>query len=131
MVCCPVAGPISDALGRVKSLSALMMALIAAGAVVLFILPNATGFVVFSALSGVAVGANALFMQTISVQALPDARDSARDLGCLNLSNTLGGAGASCTAAAMIGHGYRIMFLTEAVIVLCAAAVTMTIRKMR
>lgn len=131
LVCCPVAGPISDALGRVKSLSALMMALIAAGAVVLFILPNATGFVVFSALSGVAVGANASFMQTISVQALPDARDSARDLGFLNLSNTLGGAGASCTAAAMIGHGYRIMFLTEAVIVLCAAAVTMTIRKMR
>ena len=109
----------------------MMMALIAAGAVVLFILPNATGFVVFSALSGVAVGANASFMQTISVQALPDARDSARDLGFLNLSNTLGGAGASCTAAAMIGHGYRIMFLTEAVIVLCAAAVTMTIRKMR
>lgn len=132
LVCCLVAGPIFDALGRVKSLSALMMVLIAVGAAALFVMPNTAGFVVFSTLSGIAVGANASFMQTISVQALPDAKDSVRDLGFLNLSNTLGGAGASCTAAAMISlFGYRTMFLVETVIVLCAAAVTMTIRRMR
>ena len=72
---------------------------------------------------GIANGANSSLIQTISVEVLPNPEAAAKDLGFLNLANTLGGVGGSFAAAMVITTvGYGGVFVGEAVVVLVAAA---------
>lgn len=132
LACCLAAGPVTDRIGRPKLLVVCTTAMIAVGALVPFLCPTPGGLIAFSCIVGVASGANSSLVQTISVEVLPDASAAAKDLGVLNLANTLGGVGASLVAASVIGRfGYGAVFAAQAVIVLCSGALFLSIRRLR
>ncbi|MBM6699977.1 MFS transporter [Bifidobacterium pullorum subsp. saeculare] len=132
LVCCLVAGPIADRIGRPKLLTVVTACMMAVGALVPFLVPTPGGLVAFSAIVGVANGASSSLIQTISVEVLPDPAAAAKDLGFLNLANTLGGVGGSFAGAAVIGVvGYGGAFVGQAVAVLAAAALFASIRRVR
>lgn len=132
LICCVVAGPIVDYIGRPKLLITITTGMLALGAIIPFIIPTVLGLVCFSVLSGIAVGANASLIQTISIEVLPNPNDAAKDLGFLNLSNTLGGVGGSFVAATIINTiGYRGVFLVEAIIVVLSTILFRFIQRLQ
>ena len=91
--------------------------------------PTPAGLIVFSIIVGIATGANSSLIQTISVIVLPNPEAAAKDLGFLNLANTLGGVGASFVAASVIGQfGYGAVFVAQAVVVLLSSALFYSIK---
>lgn len=106
--------------------------MIAVGALVPFVFPTPAGLIVFSIIVGIATGANSSLIQTISVIVLPNPEAAAKDLGFLNLANTLGGVGASFVAASVIGQfGYGAVFVAQAVVVLLSSALFYSIKRVR
>lgn len=130
LVCCLAAGPLVDRIGRPKLLVVITTGMIAIGAIVPFLWPTSAGLIVFSVIVGIATGANSSLIQTISVMVLPDANAAAKDLGFLNLANTLGGVGASFVAANVIGQfGYGAVFVAQAIVVLMSGMLFHSIRR--
>lgn len=129
LVCCVAIGPLADTFGHVKQLAVLSVLLTAASSFVPFVMPTAQGLTIFAVLFGIGGGMNASLIQSISVRVLPDPHAAAKDLGFLNLANTLGGVGASCLGAVIIDSlGYGASFVVEAMIVLCGAALLASVR---
>lgn len=132
LVCCLGAGPLADRIGRPKQLAVATTGMIAVGALVPFVFPTPAGLIVFSIIVGIATGANSSLIQTISVIVLPNPEAAAKDLGFLNLANTLGGVGASFVAASVIGQfGYGAVFVAQAVVVLLSSALFYSIKRVR
>ena len=132
LVCCLGVGPLADRIGRPKQLAVATTGMIAVGALVPFVFPTPAGLIVFSIIVGIATGANSSPNQTISVIVLPYPEAAAKDLGFLNLANTLGGVGASFVAASVIGQfGYGAVFVAQAVVVLLSSALFYSIKRVR
>ncbi|OZG62636.1 multidrug transporter [Bifidobacterium lemurum] len=129
LVCCVAAGPVADRLGHTRSLAVATMVVVAVGIIVPFLIPTPVGLVAFACIVGVGQGANSALVQTISLQALPDPSAAAKDLGFLNLANTLGGVCGSLLGAAVIGRfGYAYVFVFGALCALASAVCFRTVR---
>ena len=113
LVCCVAAGPLVDRLGHTRALTVATMVVIAVGMMIPFLVPTPTGLVAFSCVVGVGQGANSALVQTMSLLSLPNPNAAAKDLGFLNLANTLGGVCGSLIGAAIIewfGYAYVFVF---------------------
>lgn len=130
LVFCAVAGPLADRVRHVKVMTATATLLIAVGAIIPALVPTPGGLLLFSLVVGISGGANSTLTQTLNLAVLPKPQAAAKDLGILNLANTLGGVAASVVAAGLIrSWGYGATFMAEAVCLIASAAFVISIKR--
>lgn len=124
-------GPISDKLGRRKLPIAVASVIIAVGFAVPWFSATSTSMLIMAAVVGIGYGIYMAVDQALNVDVLPDPDEAGKDLGILNLANTLGQiAGSVITSSLVIATGtYSSIFPVAIAAVLIGAAVIMFIRK--
>lgn len=127
-----ISGPISDLLHRRKFMVLISSAIMAAGIAVPWVLPTAFGMMVYSGVVGVGNGIYMAVDQALNVDVLPSKDEAGKDLGILNLANTLGQIIAPVLVSALVLRaGYVFIFPVAIMTVLIGAGVIMLIRSVR
>jgi MFS family permease len=128
-----VSGPLSDFLQRRKMMVALGCILTALGLLMPWIMPNTTGMYIYAALSGLGNGCYMSVDQALNVDVLPSPEQAGKDLGILNLANTIGQALAPWCTTMIIGlsGGYKAVFPVAACFLLVGTIGIMMIRKVK
>lgn len=127
-----ISGPISDLLHRRKFMVLISSAIMAAGIAVPWVLPTAFGMMVYSGVVGVGNGIYMAVDQALNVDVLPSKNEAGKDLGILNLANTLGQIIAPVLVSALVLRaGYVFIFPVAIVTVFIGAGVIMLIRSVR
>lgn len=138
------AGPIADKIGRRKLPVALASCLFAAGIVMPLAMPSRVGMLLFAAIAGLGYGVYSAIDQALNVSVLPNPDEAGKDLGILNLANTLSTVIGSVFTSTIISiskgmhhvtatppSAYRVVFIVAIVIVLVAAYLIMRIKKVK
>lgn len=126
-----VSGPISDRLGMRKIPVALASVLFAVGAAMPWIFHNAWGMYLFAAIAGFGYGVYNAIDQALNVSILPNPKEAGKDLGVLNVANTLSTVLGSLLTSGVVmatGGNYGLVFPVCIVVVLIAAFLIMQIR---
>lgn len=144
LIAAVTAGPITDRIGRRKLPVALASCLFAVGAAMPLLFRSAMGMYLFAAIAGLGYGVYNAIDQALNVAVLPNPKEAGKDLGILNLANTLSTViGAVLTSiivsvAKFVMHSsgtptaaYAWVFVVAIVIVLIAAALIMRIRNVK
>ncbi|MFF2272646.1 MFS transporter [Agromyces sp. NPDC058136] len=127
-----VAGPLSDRLGRRKPLVLISGLIIAAGAVIPFLMPSVLGLALQTIVVTIGFGAFAAVDQALMASVLPDPEDFGKDLGVLNLAATLPTTVAPVAAGAVVlAVGYAPLFLLVGGIAVLGALAVLPIRSVR
>ena len=128
------AGRLSDRTGRRK---AFVAAAAMTYGVALFVIAAAdsfSGFLVGMAISGLGFGTYLAVDLALVADVLPDAADSARDLGLFNIANALPYALAPAVAPVILaasGDSYSVLYAVAGACALLAAAAVVPIRAVR
>lgn len=125
-----VSGPIADWWGKRKLPVALSSCLFAVGAAMPMLFHNAIGMYLFALIAGFGYGVYNAIDQALNVAILPNPEEAGKDLGILNLANTICTVMGSVLTAGifMIFHSYAMVFPVCIVIVLVAAWIIMRIK---
>lgn len=125
-----ISGPIADFFGKRKLPVALASVLFAIGAAMPWIFQSEWGMYLFAAIAGFGYGVYNAIDQALNVAILPNPEEAGKDLGILNLANTICTVlGSLLTAGiAKIFGGYVLVFPVCIGIVLIAAIVIMRIK---
>ena len=131
LACSIVSGPISDKLHKRKIIVAVGSVIIAVGLAIPYFMPTATGMLLYAGVGGVGYGIYIAVDQALNVDVLPSADEAGKDLGILNLANTVGQVLAPVvTGAVVVATGsYAQIFPIAVASVLVGAVVIMLIRK--
>ena len=89
LIAAVTAGPITDRLGRRKLPVALASCLFAVGAAMPLFFRSPMGMYLFAAVAGLGYGVYNAIDQALNVAVLPNPKEAGKDLGILNLANTL------------------------------------------
>lgn len=124
------AGPISDRLGMRKIPVAGASVLFAIGAAMPWIFHNAIGMYLFAAIAGFGYGVYNAIDQVLNISVLPNPAEAGKDLGVLNMANTLSSVlGSALTSAlVMITGNYALVFPACIIVVLIAVFLIMRIK---
>ncbi|MFD0704677.1 MFS transporter [Alloscardovia venturai] len=130
MIAAFVSGPVADFIGKRKLPVALASVLFAIGAAMPWIFHNATGMYLFAAVAGFGYGVYNAIDQALNVAILPNPEEAGKDLGILNLANTICTVLGSVLTAGifMLFHSYALVFPVCIVVVLAAAFIIMQIK---
>ena len=133
MVFSLISGPVSDKLGKRKVIVALSSVIIAIGIVIPFFMPNALGMMLYAGIAGAGYGIYIAVDQALNIDVLPNANEAGKDLGILNLANTLGQVLAPVVTGTLVVAfgGYSWTFIAAIVSVLVGAVVIMFIKKVK
>lgn len=116
---CVFAGPLADKFGRYKLPVVCTTVIVACAAFIPFIQAKPWTMIAFACIAGLSMGAYNAIDQALLVQILPSGDEAAKDLGVLNLANTMGNVTAPVLAGFVISMvGYRFMFPAEAIVCL-------------
>lgn len=128
-----VSGPLSDFLQKRKVIVAVSCVVIALGMVFPIFMPNATGMFMYAAFAGIGNGCYMSVDQALNVDVLPSAKEAGKDLGILNLANTIGQVIAPGCTTLVIGlfGGYRMVFPIAIICLLLGTFFIMMIRKVK
>ncbi|WP_243225855.1 MFS transporter [Microbacterium sp. CIAB417] len=128
-----VAGAISDRTGRRRVIVVVAGLVQALSAALILIMPTLVGTAVAAAFMGVGYGAYMAVSLALATDLLPDDRDSARDLGMVNVSANLGqllgpliGAG----LVALVG-AFWLLFLVAGILSVIGSVLTPAARPVR
>lgn len=126
-------GPLSDFLHRRKFIVAVSCIIIAVGMIVLWLMPTTLGVYIYAALAGLGNGCYMSVDQALNVDVLPTPEEAGKDLGILNLANTIGQALAPAFTTMFIGFsgGYHGVFPVAAAFMLIGTVFIMMIRKVK
>lgn len=128
-----VAGPISDKIGRRKI--PIFLASMLFGLAVLFplLMPTPLGMILFSAVSGLGLGAFLSVDTALMTEVLPSEESRGKDLGILNTANTVPGIIAPLVTSAIvgIGIGYPPVFIVSLVIIIIGSFSIFKIKSVR
>ena len=126
-------GALSDRSGRRKPFVVLAVLVMAAAAVTLTIWQTWPAALVASPLLGVGFGAYWAVALAILTQVLPAAQDRAKDLGVVNLANTLPQVIAPLSATVILADlgGYRGLFAAAGIATLAAGVLITRVRSVR
>ncbi|HVU71186.1 MAG TPA: MFS transporter, partial [Ktedonobacteraceae bacterium] len=126
-------GIISDHFKRRKIFVVLSGIMIALALALLVFLPTWTGVLVAESVMGFGFGAYMAVDQALVTEVLPSSSDRGKDLGVINIANTLPQSLAPIAAAPLLNatHNYGVLFLLGAVIALLGAFVVLPIRNVR
>ncbi|MFJ7046070.1 MFS transporter [Streptomyces sp. NPDC101112] len=125
-----VAGVWSDRVGRRKPFVYWSGLLMAVATALIAVWPTWPGAIVASALLGLGFGVFASVDFALMTDVLPKARDRGKDLGVINIANSLPQVVAPVIAAPIVTYlgGYRTLYLVAAVIGLAGAVFVGRIR---
>ncbi|MBB2943339.1 MFS family permease [Actinoplanes lutulentus] len=128
-----VAGPVSDRIGRRKMpifISSMLFGL--AVALPLF-WPTPTSMIIFSAVSGLGLGAFLSVDAALMTEVLPSQNARGKDLGILNTANTVPAVLAPLITSSIIsaGLGYRPVFILSLTIIIIGAVSIFKIKSVR
>lgn len=128
-----VSGPISDRLAMRKIPVALASCLFAVGAAMPWILHSPMGMYLFAAIAGFGYGTYNAIDQALNVSILPNPKEAGKDLGVLNMANTLSSVIGSALTSTIVAltDNYQLVFPACIVVVLVASALIMRIRGVR
>ena len=127
-----VSGPISDRLRRRKVIVVVSSCILALGIALPWMFPTAVGMMCYAGIAGLGNGIYTSVDQALNVDVLPNKNEAGKDLGILNLANTLGQVIAPVLVSVLVIHaGYVFIFPVAIVMVLVGAAVIMQIRSVR
>lgn len=133
-----VAGIASDKSGRRRIFVTLAGIVMALGLVLMAIAPSVGVVIVAQGLIGLGAGAFLAVSLALATQVLPNAMDTAKDLGVLNIANALPQSIAPAIAPALIAlgaltplGGYTVFYLFGAIVVLAGAFVVHLVKGVR
>ncbi len=131
IICSIISGPISDRLRKRKVIVAVGSVIVAIGLAIPYFMPTAVGMMLYAGIGGVGYGIYIAVDQALNVDVLPDADEAGKDLGILNLANTVGQVLAPVVAGAVVvaTGSYALIFPIAVVSVLVGAVVIMLIKK--
>jgi MFS family permease len=125
-------GPLSDRLGRRKPIVMAASVIFALAALPLALSAQTASFYAFLAIGGFAYGIYIAVDQALLAEVLPSADDRAKDLGILNIANTLPQVLAPVIAGALVSTlGYRPVFAIAMALAVASAIVLQPIRRAR
>lgn len=125
-----IGGPLADKFHSLKLLVAMSTVAMGLGVAVPAISPQPWTMLVFAGLGGAAMGMYNSVDQALNVATLPNPDNVAKDLGIVNLANSLGQIFGPIAASLIIGAiGYRLIFPAAGVMCLVGAGLIMMIRK--
>lgn len=134
LVAAMVAGPISDRMGMRKVPISLASCLFAVGVAMPWVMPNQFGMYLFAGIAGFGYGVYNAIDQALNVAVLPNPEEAGKDLGILNLANTLCTVLGSLLASGVVllsGRNYMWIFPAAIIVVLLAALLIMRIRNVK
>ena len=128
-----VSGPLSDRLQRRKIIVAVGSVIIALGVTIPWFMPNALGMMLFAGIGGAGYGIYIAVDQALNVDVLPSQEEAGKDLGILNLANTVGQVLAPVVVGAIVlaTGGYAALFPIAVVAVLLGTVFIMLSRKVQ
>ncbi|KFI68117.1 MFS transporter [Bifidobacterium magnum] len=134
LIAAVTAGPITDKLGMRKIPVALASCLFAVGALMPLLFRSPAGMYLFAAIAGLGYGVYDAIDQALNVAVLPNPKEAGKDLGILNLANTLSTVIGSLLTSVVVlivknathtqqapVQAYTVVFIVAIVIVLLAA----------
>ena len=126
-------GPISDRLGKRKLPVFISSAIIAVGIAVPWLIPTKGAMLAYAALMGLGYGIYMAVDQALNVDVLPNPDEAGKDLGILNLANTLGQVIAPIVVSSIVvaTGGYFLVFPVAIVAVMAGAVVILFIKKVK
>jgi len=130
----PLAGRLSDQLGRRKIFVALAAVIYAAALVIIAMADGAGGYLLGMAVSGLGFGMYMAVDLALVVDVLPDTGSAAKDLGVLNIAGALPFALAPALAPAVLaisGNSYSVLYLVAGAFALLGALAVVPIRRVR
>ena len=130
----PLAGRLSDRLGRRKVFVAFAAVTYAVALVMIAIANGVGGYLVGMALSGVGFGMYMAVDLALVVDVLPGADSAAKDLGVLNIAGALPFALAPALAPVVLGlsdNSYSALYLVAGACALLGAVAIIPIRRVR
>ncbi|GAA6124117.1 hypothetical protein BPY_22250 [Bifidobacterium psychraerophilum] len=128
-----ISGPLSDKIGKRKLPVFISSAIIAAGIAVPWLWPTKTAMLVYAAVMGLGYGIYMAVDQALNVDVLPNPDEAGKDLGILNLANTLGQVVAPIVVSSIVvaTGGYFLVFPIAIAAVMVGAFVILLIKKAR
>ena len=130
----PVAGRLSDRVGRRKAFVALAAVIYGAALVVIATADSLGGYIVGMAISGLGFGMYMAVDLALVVDVLPDSGSSAKDLGVLNIAGALPFALAPALAPVILalgGGSYTVLYSVAGGCALLGAAAIWPVRGVR
>lgn len=127
------AGPISDKIGRRKPVVIIAALLCTSGLVFPLMMPNLTGWIIYTVLSGIGFGAYQAVDTALITEVLPGKSSFAKDIGVLGIAATLPQTLAPAIGGAIvsISGGYTWLFPIAIVIALFGALAVIPIKSVR
>ena len=138
------AGPVTDFIGRRKLPVALASVLFAIGSAMPLIFHTQMGMYLFAGIAGLGYGVYNAIDQALNVSVLPNPDQAGKDLGILNLANTLSMVLGSLMTSAIVlivkavthsettpSSAYTVVFIVAIIVVLVAAWLIMRIKKVK
>lgn len=128
-----VSGPISDRIGKRKLPVFVSPAIIAIGIAVPWVLKSQFSMFAYAALMGLGYGIYMAVDQALNVDVLPNPDEAGKDLGILNLANTLGQVIAPIVVSSIVvaTGGYFLVFPIAIAAVMVGAVVILFIKKVK
>lgn len=127
-----LAGPISDKIHRLKAPVAITTILLGVGAFFPFFSPKPWTMFAYALIAGIGMGAYNAVDQALNVAVLPNPNSAAKDLGIINMANTLGQVfGPMIAAVAISTMGYRAMFPVETIICVVGGLLILLIKRVK
>ena len=131
----PLGGILSDRIGKRRPFVTAAGVIIVVGLVVTALAPTTTFVIVGQAIVGLGAGSFMSVDLALATQVLPDPRDTAKDLGVLNIASTLPSSLAPAVAPAIIAigsataiGGYATFYLVGAIFCLLGAVLVYKIK---
>lgn len=125
-------GPLADKFHSLKLLVAVSTVAMGLGVAIPAIDPAPWTMFVYAGLSGAAMGMYNSVDQALNVSVLPNPDNAAKDLGIVNLANSLGQVFGPICASIIIGAiGYRMMFPAAGIMCFVGAILILMIKKVK
>lgn len=131
----PIGGYLSDKLGKRRPFVAIAGLIMVVGLVILAFAPSVAVVIVAQAIIGLGAGSFFSVDLALATQVLPNADDTAKDLGVLNIANALPQSIAPAIAPSIIAlgsataiGGYSVWYLFGAVVALLGAVLVYRIK---
>ena len=107
--------------------------IIAIGIAIPIMMPTALGMMLYAGVAGTGYGIYIAVDQALNVDVLPSQEEAGKDLGILNLANTLGQVIAPIVVSSIVvaTGGYFLVFPVAIVAVMAGAVVILFIKKVK
>ncbi|MBT1161047.1 MFS transporter [Bifidobacterium sp. SO1] len=134
IVFCVIAGPLADRFHRLKLPVAITTIMLGVGAFFPFFAAEPWTMYAYALVAGIGMGAYNAVDGALNVAVLPDPKTAAKDLGIINMANTLGQIFGPAIAGAILtisGNDYRWIFPTETIICVIGGLLILAVKRVK